>query len=824
MVKVCQEEYEKNSRYNEYFEEFSFELSDFQKYAIEAIVTGNHCLVTAHTGSGKTLPAEFAIRYMTNKKKKIIYTSPIKALSNQKFYDFKNKFPDLSIGLFTGDIKTNPEADVLIMTTEILMNYLFNMNEEESERKHLDFQIDITNELGCVVFDEVHYINDEHRGEVWEKTILMLPLHIQMIMLSATIESPEKFAKWCEKESNEKIVYLCSTDKRVVPLGHYSYITNLELFYKKLKDKDLENEIKKSTNKIIEIQSANGKFNEENVDKIKNILDLTKKKDIYLKKSFVINNLCKHLKENEMLPAIVFIFSRKQVESTANEITTNLLEDDSKVPYMVKKECDIILRKLPNGDEYMNLPEYIELVKLLEKGIGIHHSGMIPVLKEIVELMISKKYIKLLFATESFAIGLDCPIKTAIFPSLKKFDGNGLRELHAHEYTQMAGRAGRRGLDKIGYVVHCNNLFEMPFKSNYKRIMGGVPQTLVSKYHISYSLILNLIKNDKSEELINFSKKTMMNDRINKFIVDRKKEYDRTYEYFKETMEKKYSTEESILKEYSKYIDKFQNSRGNQQKKINKLLDKMENENKNIRNDYNIYVEQEEVKIKLNTIQQEINLIEKTVYETTNNICSLLKNEKYIELNDDKYILTEKGKACSNINEINNMVFTNVFIKTKKFEKYSDIEIISGLSFLTDVKTSIETKTSVANYLNRNIEEIVKSLDFELNGYIIVEGNYNIYNSGVDYEEKNYDVPNMIEGWINCENEEECKIYLKEIINEHYQVMTGEFVKVLLKLCAVNKEILNMCLNMNYIELANKMQNIESKILKYVVTPQSLYL
>jgi hypothetical protein len=278
------------------------------------------------------------------------------------------------------------------------------------------------------------------------------------------------------------------------------------------------------------------------------------------------------------------------------------------------------------------------------------------------------------------------------------------------------------------------------------------------------------------------------------------------------------------LKEYSKYIDKFQNSRGNQQKKINKILDRMDNEHKDLKNDYNIYVEQEEVKKKLNKMQEEINLIEKTIYQTTNNICSLLKNEKYIELNDDKYVLTEKGKACSNINEINNMVFTNVFIKTNKFEKYTDIEIISGLSFLTDVKTSIETKTSVANYLNRNIEEIVKLIDFELNGYMIIEGNYNIYNSGVDYEEKNYDVPNMIEGWINCESEEDCKKYLKEIINKHYEVMTGEFVKVLLKLCAVNKEILNMCLNMNYIELANKMQNIESKILKYVVTPQSLYL
>ena len=283
MVKVCSNEYN-NESFNKYFEKYAFELSDFQKYAIESIVEGHHCLITAHTGSGKTLPAEFAIELMKSKNKKLIYTSPIKALSNQKFYDFKNKFPEISIGLFTGDIKTNPEADVLIMTTEILMNYLFNLKDSDENKKYLDFELDIKNELGCVVFDEVHYINDVNRGEVWEKTILMLPDHIQMIMLSATIESPEKFAKWCEKGKKEKIVYLCSTNKRVVPLSHYSYLTNMEIFYKKLKDKDKEREIRNEMKEIIEIQDANGNYNEKNVDKIKDMLESMKKKEIYMKK------------------------------------------------------------------------------------------------------------------------------------------------------------------------------------------------------------------------------------------------------------------------------------------------------------------------------------------------------------------------------------------------------------------------------------------------------------------------------------------------------------------------------------------------------------
>ena len=192
MVIICKDKNANDDKYASKFDSYSFPLSDFQKYAIEAIVEKQHVLVTAHTGSGKTLPAEFAIRHFVGQGKKVIYTSPIKALSNQKFYEFTLKYPEISFGLFTGDIKTNPEADVLIMTTEILMNYLFiQTNRDEAVvQPGIDFQINIQRDLACVVFDEVHYINDKDRGQVWEKSILMLPNHVQKVMLSATIDNP----------------------------------------------------------------------------------------------------------------------------------------------------------------------------------------------------------------------------------------------------------------------------------------------------------------------------------------------------------------------------------------------------------------------------------------------------------------------------------------------------------------------------------------------------------------------------------------------------------------------------------------------------------
>ena len=250
MVKICPDYYpsEQEQKYKQYFEKYPYELSTFQKYGIEAVVEGHHILVTAHTGSGKTLSAEFAIEHLVAKGKKVIYTAPIKALSNQKFHEFTHKYPHISFGILTGDIKTNPEADVLIMTTEILLNTLYN-KKNGSGSSLIAFDIDLENELGGVVFDEVHYVNDPDRGRVWEESIMMLPRHVQMIMLSATIDTPEKFAGWCETrgtESNDdnKMVYLASTNHRVVPLTHYSFITTNSGIFKAVKDKVVQQEIK----------------------------------------------------------------------------------------------------------------------------------------------------------------------------------------------------------------------------------------------------------------------------------------------------------------------------------------------------------------------------------------------------------------------------------------------------------------------------------------------------------------------------------------------------------------------------------------------------
>ena len=296
MVKVCSiTNYPKENelKYNEYFERFQYPLHIFQKWAIEGIIEGHHVLVTAPTGSGKSLPAEFCLDFfVTEKKKKVIYCSPIKSLSNQKFNDFSQKYPHLTVGIITGDIKNNPDADILIMTTEILLNKLYQIKSNSKNiNSSVSFEMDIENELGIVIFDEIHMINDQNRGSVWEQSIMILPRHIQMVGLSATLDNPERFAYWLEnrgddnisenKENNEKkIVYLSSKKERSVPLTHYSFITITQGIFKAINDKTVHEEIKSLTNKPFVIQDAKGKFNEEHYFKMTKMLKLFEDKDI----------------------------------------------------------------------------------------------------------------------------------------------------------------------------------------------------------------------------------------------------------------------------------------------------------------------------------------------------------------------------------------------------------------------------------------------------------------------------------------------------------------------------------------------------------------
>jgi superfamily II RNA helicase len=813
-----------NAEYEGFFNLFKYDLSPFQKDAIRSIVDGNHCLVTAPTGSGKTIPGEFAIQHFVKQGKKVIYTSPIKALSNQKFYEFAKKYPEISFGLLTGDIKINTQADVLIMTTEVLMNKLFIMSS--STASSLTFEMDIENELGCVVHDEVHYINDAHRGHVWEQCILMLPPQVQMVMLSATLDNPAKFSKWIESKHTDKRVVICSTDTRIVPLTHYVYISSPEGLFKKMKDKDTEQLVRKSLNRCLTIRSAEGVFSTDTYNDTKKIFGLMEKHEVHQQRRTVLNDLLLHLRDHDMLPAICFVFSRKLVEQCAEEVSVRVLEDDSKVPYTIERECDAIIRRLPNWREYAGLPEYRALVKLLEKGVGIHHSGMIPVLREIVEFMISKKYIRILFATESFAIGLDCPIKTAIFISLKKHDGGEQpRYLLSHEYTQMAGRAGRRGIDTVGHVIHCGNLFEQPDIITYKEILSGKPQKLVSKFQIYYPVVLNVFKTSKQvlvEEIETFVNHSMYKselDSIQRGLLDE-------YEQIDEKVTAKHNgfaslkTPRDVLDLYDNLIEKSQFCANKKRKEIDARIKELKTANPDLEKDFAYYREYTSLVYKMKEKESSLNGNANCIQNEVANLLDVMKEFKIIERDDKEsaspsaYTLTQdRGMIASSIAETNPVLMALICTKWNYFEEFTPPELAAFFSIFTDARVNeVWCEHEMMTDKIKCFDEIRFSL-------LDAQEARKIYVTETGLDNFCYGLVDVILKWCKCENEDECKMLIQE-----YELSIGDFTKAVLKISTLTREMIGMCEKINNIELMSKLAAIDGLILKYVTTNQSLYL
>jgi superfamily II RNA helicase len=719
------------------------------------------------------------------------------------------------------------------MTTEILLNKLYQIKSKNKiTNSTCSFEMDIENELGCVVFDEVHMIGDENRGHVWENSIIMLPPYVQMVMLSATLDSPEKFALWVETKGNpaaivDKSVYLTCKYNRSVPLTHYSFITCTSGLFKILKNKELEMEIMKTTNKLHTIQDAKGVFNDDNYNKIIKTLAVFDKFNHRVKRQHTLNEICKHMVFNNMLPALCFIFSRKMIEKCAKEITTNLLEDDSKVPYIIKNECEKIIRKLPNYKEYLELPEYINMVSLLEKGIGIHHAGIMAPLREIVELLFAKGYIKLLFSTETMCIGINMPVKTTIFTDINKFDGKAFRMLHSHEYVQASGRAGRLGIDTVGHVIHLTNLFKSKELYEVKNMMKGLPQKLVSKFKTSYNLILNLIdisENDFSQ----YTKKSMNQETIDNQV---KLYYDKAIHLQTEidnikTVSQYTKTPIKVIEEYIDLTDKKKFSVNKKRKEIERGL-------QNIKEQYFSIEKDVEKFTNLNNKEQELKLTNNLLTSTestmdTNIQCVLdiLLQNDFIEKNvlDDNntiyYTLLIKGQIATYLKEVHCLIFADIIINNK-LKNFEAKEIVGILSCFTNISVSEEYKTLNPESKCENIKSLIIDIHESYKQHNELEIQSNI-NTGIDYNMQFNIIDYCIE-WCECADDISCKNLLQKISQEK-EIFLGEFVKAILKINNISLEMEKIAEFLGDIEMLNNLKKIPELTLKYVATNQSLYV
>ncbi|KAG8221584.1 putative ATP-dependent RNA helicase [Butyriboletus roseoflavus] len=450
--------------------EYKFTLDPFQQVSVYAIQRNESVLVSAHTSAGKTVVAEYAIAQCLLNRQRVIYTSPIKALSNQKYREMLAEFGD--VGLMTGDVTINPSATCLVMTTEILRSMLYRGSE-------------IMREVAWVIFDEIHYMRDKERGVVWEETIILLPHTVRYVFLSATIPNAMQFAEWICK-SHEQPCHVVYTDFRPTPLQHYLFPAGGEGIYLVVNEKG---EFKEDT-----FSKAMGtlqeKMGEDPADPHggKGRKGKTKKGG-EKKGSSDVSKIIKMIMLKNYNPVIVFAFSKRECEALALTL--------SKFEFNSNDEQELVANIFQNAIENLspddrNLPQISNLLPLLKRGIGIHHGGLLPILKEVIEILFQEGLIKVLFATETFSIGLNMPAKTVVFTAARKFDGREFRDLSSGEYIQMSGRAGRRGLDDRGVVIMmCDEKLE---PASAKTMIKGEADRLDSAFHLGYNMILNLLK------------------------------------------------------------------------------------------------------------------------------------------------------------------------------------------------------------------------------------------------------------------------------------------------------------------------------------------
>ncbi|OZJ06730.1 ATP-dependent RNA helicase mtr4 [Bifiguratus adelaidae] len=449
--------------------EYPFTLDPFQRVAISSIERNESVLVSAHTSAGKTVVAEYAIAQSLKNKQRVIYTSPIKALSNQKYRELLEDFGD--VGLLTGDVTINPHASCLVMTTEILRQMLYRGSE-------------VMREVAWVVFDEIHYMRDLERGVVWEETIILLPHKVHYVFLSATIPNAMEFAEWiCQ--THHQPCHVVYTDFRPTPLQHYFFPAGAEGIHLVVDEKGSfrEDNFQKAIGSLVDAQgqAANAVDGKGKHNKLNKGGKKDGNSDIY--------KIVKMIMVKNYHPVIVFSFAKRECEAYALRMAKMDLNDDNE-KQMVTSVFHNAIASLSEDDR--KLPQIVNILPLLRRGIGIHHGGLLPILKEVIEILFQEGLLKVLFATETFSIGLNMPAKTVVFTSVRKFDGKEMRWISGGEYIQMSGRAGRRGLDDRGVVIMM--LDEKMEPQVAKGMVKGVADRLNSAFHLKYNMILNLMR------------------------------------------------------------------------------------------------------------------------------------------------------------------------------------------------------------------------------------------------------------------------------------------------------------------------------------------
>jgi superfamily II RNA helicase len=647
---------------------FPYKCDNWQNNAFHGISNGIDVLTSVPTSGGKTSVALYACVWCVKMlNKRAILTTPIKSLSNEKFNEWTSSLGDhgITVGILTGDNKINPDANVLIVTAEILRNSLYKASKKNP---NISLDDDFINSVGCVIMDEIHYMNDKERGRVWEETIIMLPQECQLIMLSGTVGNPVAFCEWISDCRNRPIG-LIREMKRTVPLEHFVFVDKKCYMY----------------------MNQNGQYLAKNFNQAK-IIYMEKKKEREMKhiqnsEETEMKNLVTYLRNNDLLQAIVFSFSRKECEKYANMIANFDFLDQAE-----KNQVEFLFEKHigKTNPKYQNIAQVQNVYELIQRGIAFHHSTMLQNLRELVEIMMKRKLIKILFATETLCIGVNVPTKTCVFTNLTKYTKDGRRLINTSEYRQMAGRAGRRGLDTQGTVIVLP-LRDIPYEEDLKSVILGDNPDIKSNFRLDYQTILKLSQTENFSVIDFFNKSLMNAENLRTIAILREKactiqtKLTSLYDELRETTIS--DDDNTLLQKMCDYDKNKTFTLSKKQQADKKALITKINQDPTLKTVYQKIREQTLLSSDLlqtnNSIHEYENFI-KTIYGKYRNI---LTEIGYITPSEGDFIcksdMTIKGVICSHVNDCNVLLLTEM-ISENYFENLSMPEIVSLLSIFTD--------------------------------------------------------------------------------------------------------------------------------------------
>jgi len=783
---------------------YSYPLDPFQQHAIAAIHRGDNVLVTAKTGSGKTLVGEYQIHYSLAQGKRVFYTTPIKSLSNQKFHDLKKIFP--SVGILTGDIKFKPDAQLVIMTTEILRNMLYKRGTL-TENLGLSSNISMDN-VGAVVFDEVHYINNKERGKVWEETLILMPPTVQLILLSATLSAPEEFAGWIG-DLKQRPCVLISTLYRVVPLSHYVLKDETMMCIMDAKERYDE----QAYLSWLRWQEDNAGAVDKYRQKVKDARAGGTEGAIagkVVSTSFVhrLNTAIRLFESKQLLPALFFVFSRKDCEKYANKVEGSLI--DSSDAAAVRHIIEFHLHRY---EDVKNSQQYFALKDLMMRGIAYHHSGLLPLIKEIVEILFSKGLIKVMFCTETFAVGINMPTKTAVFLDYHKYDDTtqGLRCLYTDEYIQMAGRAGRRGIDTIGTVVYLPQR-KPAWADEVKAMMKGSTRAIQSRMDFHYDFLMKTLGSDNlrwMDILKNsywYKQRMITKEILKNELVNLEKDLG---VILKQLSQNDYDE----LLERIKLEEKMKNSVNASKKEAQRALDSWKNKHMGPRWEQGW------------KLMPQIQRIQKSVSTKRNDIDSCDKVDSYVEprlqfLKQCKFVtvdlkLTLKGVLATEVNEAHSLLTAEMYDKQTLHECSAE-EILTILSTSINEKKSDEDATITVDSLN--VPSIIKDkiyiVDDIANEFHLVEKDLNIYDD--TYWKPCLYWVEPVWRWLQGETSAQ--------ICSDYKIYDGNLLRTVLRMANIADEWIALATYCEHTEMVTKMTEIKERLIRGIAITDSLYL